>query len=63
MPASSETTTLHRAGSNNNSFRTTVPLWAIRQLGLTAGTKLRWRLEANDGEMVLKVIPVEEGGE
>mgnify|MGYP006401261963 FL=1 len=63
MPASSETTTLHRAGSSNNSFRTTVPLWAVRQLGLKAGTKLRWRFEVNGDEMILKITPVNEVSE
>ena len=51
-------TTLSAAQTNSLSLRTTVPVWIVKQFGLSEGDKLRWKIEARDNELVLLVHPV-----
>ena len=51
-------TTLSAAQTNSLSLRTTVPIWIVKQFGLSEGDKLRWKIEARDNELVLLVQPV-----
>ena len=53
-----DTTTLSAAQTNSLSLRTTVPIWIVKQFGLSEGDKLRWKIEARDNQLVLLVQPV-----
>lgn len=50
-----ERTTVHKASSNFESFRTTVPMSVVRQWQMKKGDKLDWEWKIFDGEMVLVV--------
>ena len=57
MPRNSraDETILHAATSSGTSLRTTVPAFAISQLGLKKGDILRWEIDKEDGELYLKL--------
>ena len=51
-------TTLSAAQTNSLSLRTTVPIWIVKQFGLSEGDKLKWKIEARNNELVLLVQPL-----
>ena len=53
-------TALVSTGKGSNCLRTTVPMWIVEQFGLSAGSKLEWRLKAENGSMQIQVAPAEE---
>jgi len=57
MPKNSraDETVLHSATSSGTSLRTTVPAFAISQLGLKKGDILRWEIDKKDDELFLKL--------
>ena len=48
-------TILHAATSSGTSLRTTVPAFAISQLGLKKGDVLRWEIDKEENELYLKI--------
>ncbi len=50
-------TTIAKASSIANSYRTTVPAGIMSQFGLKEGDKLDWTLKAESGEIVVIVKP------
>lgn len=50
-------TTIAKASTISNSFRTTVPAAIINQFNLKDGDKLDWELKAENGKIVLIVRP------
>lgn len=52
------TTTIARASTIANSFRTTVPASIISQFNLKQGDKLLWELKAKNGDLIIVVKPV-----
>tara|TARA_R110000744_G_scaffold329155_1_gene434658 strand:+ start:367 stop:549 length:183 start_codon:yes stop_codon:yes gene_type:complete len=59
MARGKNTTALVPTGGGSNSLRTTVPMWIVEQFGLSAGSKLEWKLSAENGQMSIHVTPVE----
>ena len=53
-------TVLHAATSTGTSLRTTVPAFAISQLGLKKGDVLRWEIDKDDDGIFLKIKPTEK---
>jgi len=51
-------TVLHAATSTGTSLRTTVPAFAISQLGLKKGDILRWEIDKEGDELYLKLKPI-----
>ncbi len=58
MVKGSSTTSLVSTGGSN-SLRTTVPMWLVDQFGLKSGSKLEWRIQAENGKMSIIVTPQE----
>ena len=50
-------TTIAKASTIANSYRTTVPAGIMSQFNLKEGDKLDWILEAKNGEIVVIVKP------
>ena len=48
-------TVLHAATSTGTSLRTTVPAFAISQLGLKKGDILRWEIDKEGNDLYLKL--------
>ena len=48
-------TILHSATSSGTSLRTTVPAFAISQLGLKKGDILRWEIDKEGNDLFLKI--------
>ncbi len=53
-------TVLHAATSTGTSLRTTVPAFAISQLGLKKGDILRWEIDKDGSEMYLKLRHIKQ---
>lgn len=53
-----EITYLNKAASKGESLRTTVPMSIVKQFGLTDEDKLDWIIEAEAGELVIRVKPI-----
>jgi hypothetical protein len=53
-------TVLHAATSSGTSLRTTVPAFAISQLGLKKGDILRWEIDKEGDEIYLKLHPIKK---
>ena len=51
------TTTIAKASTVSNSYRTTVPAAVINQFNLKEGDKLDWTLKAENGELIVIVKP------
>lgn len=58
MSKEGETTTLTPATSRSKSLRTTIPAGIVRQFKLTEGSKLDWKIEARENELVIVVKPL-----
>ena len=52
-------TVLHAATSTGTSLRTTVPAFAISQLGLKKGDVLRWEIDKDEDGLFLKIRSTE----
>ena len=50
-------TTIAKASTIANSFRTTVPAGIMNQFNLKEGDKLDWELNAENGELIIIVKP------
>ena len=50
-------TTIAKASTISNSFRTTVPAAIINQFSLKDGDKLDWVLKAENGNLIVLVKP------
>ena len=50
-------TTIAKASSIANSFRTTVPAGIMNHFNLKEGDKLDWTLKAENGELIVIVKP------
>jgi len=50
-------TTIAKASTISNSFRTTVPAAIINQFNLKDGDKLDWELKAENGNLLIIVKP------
>lgn len=50
-------TTIAKASTISNSFRTTVPAAIINQFNLKDGDKLDWILKAENGNLIVIVKP------
>ena len=48
-------TTIARASTIAESYRTTVPAWIMKQFDLKEGDKLDWTLKAENGELIIVV--------
>jgi len=59
MAKGKTTTTLVPTGGGSNSLRTTIPMWIVQQFGMVAGSKVEWRLSAENGQMSIHVTPAE----
>lgn len=57
-----EVTVLSVATSKSKSLRATIPIGIVRQFRLKEGDQLEWRLEVQNGEMVIVVRPRARGG-
>ena len=53
-------TTIAKASTIANSFRTTVPAGIMNQFNLKEGDKLDWTLRAENGEIIVVVKPLKE---
>ena len=53
-------TILHAATSSGTSLRTTVPAFAISQLGLKKGDMLRWEIDKEGGTLYLKLRAIKK---
>ena len=51
------TTTIAKASTVSNSYRTTVPAAVINQFNLKEGDKLDWTLKAENGDLIIVVKP------
>lgn len=56
-------TTIAKASTISNSFRTTVPAAIINQFSLEDGDKLDWGLKAENGNLIVIVKPQKKGKE
>ena len=52
------TTTIAKASSIANSYRTTVPAAIMNQFSLKEGDKLDWELKADKKDLIIVVRPV-----
>ncbi len=52
------TTTIAKASTIVNSYRTTVPAGIMSHFNLKEGDKLDWTLKAENGELVINVKPI-----
>ena len=52
------TTTIAKASSIANSYRTTVPAAIMNQFNLKDGDKLDWELKADKKELIIVVKPI-----
>lgn len=50
-------TTIAKASTISNSFRTTVPAAIINQFNLKDGDKLDWELKAENGNLIVILKP------
>jgi bifunctional DNA-binding transcriptional regulator/antitoxin component of YhaV-PrlF toxin-antitoxin module len=50
-------TTIAKASTIANSFRTTVPAAVMSQFNLKEGDKLDWILKAENGEIIVIIMP------
>ena len=50
-------TTIAKASTISNSFRTTVPAAIINQFNLKDGDQLDWELKAENGNLIMIVKP------
>ncbi len=50
-------TTIAKASTISNSFRTTVPAAIINQFNLKDGDKLDWELKAENGNLIVIITP------
>ena len=50
-------TTIAKASTISNSYRTTVPAAIINQFNLKDGDKLDWELKAENGNIIVIVTP------
>ena len=50
-------TTIAKASTISNSFRTTVPAAIINQFSLKDGDKLDWEMKAENGNLIVIVKP------
>jgi antitoxin component of MazEF toxin-antitoxin module len=50
-------TTIAKASTISNSFRTTVPAAIMNQFNLKDGDKLDWSLEVTDGSLMIIIHP------
>ena len=55
-----DTTLIVKTSAKSDSLRTTIPRWAVRQLGLVAGQKIRWELKADGDSLKLIATPITE---
>lgn len=53
------TTTIAKASSIANSYRTTVPAAIMQQFNLKEGDKLDWSFKTENDELIIFVKPVE----
>lgn len=51
------TTTIAKASTIANSYRTTVPAGIINQFNLKEGDQLEWSLKAENGNLIVIVKP------
>ena len=51
-------TTIAKASTISNSFRTTVPAAIINQFNLKDGDQLDWELKVENGELILSIKPI-----
>lgn len=58
MVSQGEITTVSNATSRSKSLRTTIPAGIVRQFKLVESSKLNWKIEARDSELVIIVTPV-----
>jgi len=56
-------TTISKASTISNSFKTTVPAAIINQFNLLEGDKLDWKLAAENGKIIVVVMPVKRSRE
>jgi bifunctional DNA-binding transcriptional regulator/antitoxin component of YhaV-PrlF toxin-antitoxin module len=56
-------TTIAKASTISNSFRTTIPAAIINQFSLEDGDKLDWELKAENGNLIVIVKPQKKGKE
>lgn len=49
------------ATSKSKSLRATIPIGIVRQLKLSEGDRLRWRLKAEDNHLIVVVEPIKSG--
>ncbi len=57
-----EETTLTKAATKTTSLRTTVPASIVKQFNLNNRDKLDWRLQVEDGKMIIVVTPIKING-
>lgn len=50
-------TTIAKASTISNSFRTTVPAAIINQFNLKDGDQLDWELKAENGNLIVIITP------
>jgi bifunctional DNA-binding transcriptional regulator/antitoxin component of YhaV-PrlF toxin-antitoxin module len=50
-------TTIAKASTISNSFRTTVPAAIINQFNLKDGDKLDWTLQVENGKLIIFIVP------
>jgi bifunctional DNA-binding transcriptional regulator/antitoxin component of YhaV-PrlF toxin-antitoxin module len=50
-------TTIAKASTISNSFRTTVPAAIINQFNLEDGDILEWEMKAEDGKLSIQITP------
>ena len=50
-------TTIAKASTISNSYRTTVPAAIINQFNLKDGDKLDWELKAENGNLIIIIKP------
>jgi hypothetical protein len=53
-------TVLTKANSRSKSLRTTIPIYIIRQFGLSEGSYLRWEIKAKQDKLLVIVSPVDD---
>lgn len=50
-------TTIQKASTIANSYRTTVPAAIMSQFNLKEGNKLDWELKAENGSLIITITP------
>ena len=55
-------TTIAKASTIANSYRTTVPAAIMNQFNLKEGDKLDWELKAENGELIVTIKPEKKHG-